>query len=129
MLTARTAEAAQLEGLDAGADYYFAKPLNMDRLLLTIRNRFDQDRKLKERYSRDSQAEAMELVHSEKDREFMKRLLATIDSQLSNPDFDIDWLCQEMGMSRTKLYQKIKGISQQSIGDIQGPMPATLFAT
>ncbi|WP_331583149.1 hybrid sensor histidine kinase/response regulator transcription factor [Puia sp.] len=117
MLTARTAPAAQLEGLDAGADYYFAKPLNMDLLLLTIRNRFDRDRKLKDRYSRDSQVEAMELVHSEKDREFMKRLLETIDSQLSNPDFDIEWLCQEMGMSRTKLYQKIKGISQQSIGD------------
>jgi DNA-binding response OmpR family regulator len=117
MLTARTAAAAQLEGLDAGADYYFSKPLNMELLLLTIRNRFDQDRKLKERYSRDSQVQAMELVHSEKDREFMKRLLDIIDSQLSNPDFDIDWLCQEMGMSRTKLYQKIKGISQQSIGD------------
>ncbi|HXB07473.1 MAG TPA: two-component regulator propeller domain-containing protein [Puia sp.] len=117
MLTARTAAAAQREGLDAGADYYFAKPLNMDLLLLTIRNRFDQDRKLKERYSRDSHVQAMELVHSEKDREFMKRLLDTIDSQLSNPDFDIEWLCQEMGMSRTRLYQKIKGISQQSIGD------------
>jgi signal transduction histidine kinase/ligand-binding sensor domain-containing protein/DNA-binding response OmpR family regulator len=117
MLTARTAAAAQLEGLDAGADYYFAKPLNMELLLLTIRNRFDQDRKLKERYSRDSQVQAMELVHSGKDREFMKRLLETIDSQLSNPDFDIEWLCQEMGMSRTRLYQKIKGISQQSIGD------------
>jgi len=117
ILTARTASAAQLEGLDAGADYYFSKPLNMELLMLTIRNRFDQDRKLKERYSRDSQVEAMELVHSERDREFMKRLLDTIDSQLSNPDFDIEWLCQEMGMSRTRLYQKIKGISQQSIGD------------
>ncbi len=117
ILTARTAASAQFEGLDAGADYYFSKPLNMELLLLTIRNRFDQDRKLKERYSRDSQVEAMELVHSERDREFMKRLLETIDSQLSNPDFDIEWLCQEMGMSRTRLYQKIKGISQQSIGD------------
>jgi ligand-binding sensor domain-containing protein/signal transduction histidine kinase/DNA-binding response OmpR family regulator len=117
VLTARTAETAQLEGLGAGADYYFSKPLNMELLLLTIRNRFDQDRKLKERYSRDSQVEAMELVHSEKDREFMKRLLGTIDSQLSNPDFDIEGLCQELGMSRTRLYQKIKGISQQSIGD------------
>jgi len=117
MLTARTAAAAQREGLDAGADYYFAKPLNIELLLLTIRNRFDQDRKLKERYSRDSQLQAMELVHSERDREFMKRLLETIDSQLSNPDFDIEWLCQEMGMSRTRLYQKIKGLSQQSIGD------------
>jgi len=117
ILTARTAAAAQVEGLDAGADYYFSKPLNMELLMLSIRNRFDQDRKLKERYSRESHVEAMELVHSEKDREFMSRLLETIDSQLANPEFDIDWLCQEMGMSRTRLYQKIKGISRQSIGD------------
>jgi ligand-binding sensor domain-containing protein/signal transduction histidine kinase/DNA-binding response OmpR family regulator len=117
ILTARTAAAAQMEGLDAGADYYFAKPLNMELLLLTIRNRFSKDRKLKERYSREAHVEAMELVHSEKDREFMTQLLRTIDSQLANPDFDIDWLCQEMGMSRTRLYQKIKGISRQSIGD------------
>lgn len=117
ILTARTAAAAQMEGLDAGADYYFGKPLNMELLLLTIRNRFSVDRKLKERYSREAHVEAMELVHSEKDREFMSQLLHTIDSQLANPDFDIDWLCQEMGMSRTRLYQKIKGMSRQSIGD------------
>jgi ligand-binding sensor domain-containing protein/signal transduction histidine kinase/DNA-binding response OmpR family regulator len=117
MLTARSALSAQKEGLDSGADYYFAKPLNIDLLLLTIRNRFDQDRKLKDRYVRNSQMEAMELVHNEKDREFMHRLLQIIDSQLVNPDFDIEDLCARIGMSRTKLYQKIKGISQQSIGD------------
>jgi YesN/AraC family two-component response regulator len=117
ILTARTTTSSQLEGLDAGADYYFGKPLNMELLLLTIRNRFDQDRKLKQRYSHDSHVQAMELVHSEKDKEFMTRLLQIIDTQLSNPDFEIGYLCQEMGMSRTRLYQKIKSISHQPIGD------------
>jgi len=117
MLTARTALASQVEGLDSGADYYFSKPLNMDLLLLTVRNRFEQAKKLRQRYARESNIEAMELVHSGKDKEFMTRLLEIIDSQLVNPDFDIEWLCQEMGMSRTSLYQKIKNISQQSIGD------------
>jgi ligand-binding sensor domain-containing protein/signal transduction histidine kinase/DNA-binding response OmpR family regulator len=117
ILTARTAMSSQVEGLDAGADYYFAKPLNMELLLLTIRNRFDQDRKLKERYSHDSHVQAMDLVHTEKDKEFMTRLLEIIESQLANPDFEIGYLCQEMGMSRTRLYQKIKSISRQSIGD------------
>jgi signal transduction histidine kinase/ligand-binding sensor domain-containing protein/DNA-binding response OmpR family regulator len=117
MLTARTALASQMEGLDSGADYYFPKPLNMDLLLLTIRNRFEHAKKLRERYTRESNIEAMDLVHSGKDREFMKHLLEVIDTQLVNPDFDIEWLCQEMGMSRTSLYQKIKNISQQSIGD------------
>lgn len=117
MLTARGAPAAQAEGLDAGADYYFAKPLNTELLLLTIRNRLEQDRKLKDRYLRDSQVEAMELAHSEKDKEFMNKLLQIIDQHLPDPDFDIEQLCQQMGMSRTRLYQKIKGLSKQSIGD------------
>ncbi|HMH22211.1 MAG TPA: two-component regulator propeller domain-containing protein [Puia sp.] len=117
MLTARTALSSQMEGLGSGADYYFAKPLNMDLLLLTIRNRFEQGRRLKERYTTDHHIAAMELVHSEKDREFMSQLLQIIDTQLVNPDFDIEYLCGKIGMSRTKLYQKIRNISQQSTGD------------
>jgi ligand-binding sensor domain-containing protein/signal transduction histidine kinase/DNA-binding response OmpR family regulator len=117
MLTARSALASQKEGLGSGADYYFAKPLNMELLILTIRNRFEQSAKLRDRYTRESHIEAMELVHSEKDKEFMTRLLEVIDEQLVNPDFDIEYLCNKIGMSRTKLYQKIKSISNQSIGD------------
>ena len=117
MLTARSALASQVEGLDSGADYYFAKPLNMELLLLTIRNRFEQSRKQRERYTRESHIQAMELVHSEIDKDFMVRLLAVIDSQMINPDFDIEYLCSQMGMSRTKLYQKIKNITGQSIGE------------
>jgi DNA-binding response OmpR family regulator len=117
ILTAKSALDSQIKGLDSGADYYFAKPLNMDLLLLTIRNIFNQGVKLKERYGREHQVEAMELVHSEKDKEFMQQLLFIIESQLVNPEFDIEYLCGKMGMSRTRLYQKIKSISGQSIGD------------
>jgi len=117
MLTAKTALSSQKDGLDSGADYYFAKPLNMDLLMLTIRNRFEQSAKLRDRYTRESHIEAMELVHSEKDKEFMGSLLKIIDAELVNPDFDIENLCNKIGMSRTKLYQKIKSISNQSIGD------------
>ncbi|MDP4253931.1 MAG: two-component regulator propeller domain-containing protein [Bacteroidota bacterium] len=117
MLTARSAVESQVEGLESGADHYFAKPLNIDLLLLTIRNIFDQGTKRKERFGRDSHIEAMEQVHSEKDKEFIGQVLAIIESQLSNPDFSVDYLCGKVGMSRTKLYQKIKDISGQSIGD------------
>jgi len=47
----------------------------------------------------------------------MNKLLNIIDKQLVNPELDIDFLCSEIGMSRTKLYQKIKGITGQAIGD------------
>jgi ligand-binding sensor domain-containing protein/signal transduction histidine kinase/CheY-like chemotaxis protein/AraC-like DNA-binding protein len=117
MLTAKSAVKSQVEGLGSGADHYFSKPLNFDLLLLSIRNIFNQGVKLKEHYSRAQHIEAMDLVHSESDREFMNHVLQIIDSQMADPAFDIDQLCTGMGMSRTKLYQKIKSISGQAVGD------------
>ncbi len=117
MLTAKDAGAARLEGVESGADYYFTKPVSMDLLLATIHNIFERQQKLKAHFQENYQVEARELVHSRKDKTFMDALLATIDAQIVNPDLDVDFLCGQLGMSRTKLYQKIKQITGQSIGE------------
>jgi len=117
MLTAKDGLESRIEGADSRADFYFSKPVSIDLLLLTIRNVFEQKQKLKERYVKDHHAEAKELVHSAKDKEFMQELLSVIDEQLTNPDLDVDLICTTIGMSRSKLYQKIKNITGQSIGD------------
>lgn len=117
MLTAKDALESRIEGAASGADYYFTKPVSLQLLEITIQNILSQKQKLKEKYTRDNYAEARELVHSEKDREFMEQLIAIIESQLSNPDMNIDYICTQMGMSRTKLYQKVKTVTGESIGD------------
>ena len=61
--------------------------------------------------------QARDLVHSEKDKAFMDALMEVLTSQLVNPDLDVDFLCGQLGMSRTRLYQKIKSITGQSIGE------------
>jgi DNA-binding response OmpR family regulator len=117
MLTARDALESRLEGVESGADFYFAKPLSIQLLNLTIRNILTQKQNLKKRYFSDHYSEAKELVHSRKDKEFMDQLTAIIGSHLTNPDMDVDYICTQMGMSRTKLYQKIKNVTGQSIGE------------
>lgn len=117
MLTAKQALPSAIEGVESGADFYFAKPLSIELLLLTIRNIFGQRQKLKDRYLKDVHVEAKELVHSKKDKEFMERLLATIEEQLSNPELDVEFICMQIGMSRTSLHQKIKSITGQSISE------------
>ncbi|MHA4806651.1 hybrid sensor histidine kinase/response regulator transcription factor [Flavitalea flava] len=117
MLTAKNGEESRLEGAGSGADFYFAKPLSMDLLLLTLRNIFEQKQRTKERYSYDNQVEARERIHSVIDKAFMDQLLEIIESQLINPDLDVDYLCKQIGMSRTKLYQKIKQFTGQSINE------------
>lgn len=117
MLTAKQALESTIEGVESGADFYFSKPLSVELLLLTIRNVFEQRQKLKDRYLKGAHVEAKELVHSTKDREFIDRLLAVIEEQLSNPDLDVEHICMQIGMSRTGLHQKIKSITAQSISE------------
>jgi len=117
MLTAKNTLESEIEGVESGADFYFSKPISINLLNLTLRNIFQQKSKLIERYTKDHHAEVKELVHSTKDKEFMDKLLAIIESQLINPDLDIELLCSEIGMSRTSLYQKIKSITGLPIGE------------
>lgn len=117
ILSAKDALDAKIEGIGSGADFYFGKPLSMDLLLLTVQNIFEQSDKLKHRYSTDYLTEATELVHAEKDKEFLQKLLDVIEDNIQDPDLDVDFLCKRLYISRTKLYQKIKGVSDQSVGE------------
>ncbi|EDM34646.1 two-component system sensor histidine kinase/response [Pedobacter sp. BAL39] len=117
MLTAKNSVEAEIEGAESGADMYFSKPININLLLINIKNILEQRQKLKDHYLKNHQADLIELVHSSKDKEFMETLLNIINGHLINPEMDIDFLCSEIGMSRTKLYQKIKTITGQSIGE------------
>ena len=45
----------------------------------------------------------------------MDQLVSVIESELTNPAFDVDQLCIHLNMSRTKLYELIKRLTGQSI--------------
>ncbi|NIJ54665.1 hybrid sensor histidine kinase/response regulator transcription factor [Dyadobacter arcticus] len=117
ILSAKDALATKIEGMESGADYYFAKPLSIDLLLLTVHNIFEQSAKLKSRFTNNHLSEATELVHSEKDKSFFQTLLKLIEDHIEDPELDVDFLCKHLYISRTKLYQKIKSITDQSVGD------------
>ncbi len=117
ILSAKDALDTKIEGMESGADFYFAKPLSVHFLLLTVHNIFEQNQKLKLRYTNDYLSEATELVQSEKDKEFLHELLTLIEDNMQEPDLDVEFLCKHLHISRTKLYQKIKSVSDQSVGE------------
>lgn len=115
LLTARDALSSKIEGIESGADIYFSKPASMELLLATIRNLFDKRQKIRDFYHKNYYSDVRTLVNTAKDEEFMNSLIAVINSRLTDPEFDVEYLCSELCMSRTKLYQKIKGLTDQSI--------------
>ena len=117
LLTAKDGLDSKIEGAESGADIYLSKPVSVNLLLLTIRNIIEQQQKQKDHYLNDYYTEAKGLVTSSKDKEFMDKLVSIIESQLVNPELDVEYLCNEIFMSKTKLYQKIKSITGQSIAE------------
>jgi signal transduction histidine kinase/ligand-binding sensor domain-containing protein/DNA-binding response OmpR family regulator len=117
MLTAKESLQSKIEGTDSGADHYFTKPISINLLEKTIDNIFKQKEKLKEKYRRDHYSEVKDIVQNSKDKDFLQELINVIETHISSPEMDINYICTQIGMSRTSLYHKIKSITGQSIGE------------
>ncbi|TCC88734.1 hybrid sensor histidine kinase/response regulator [Pedobacter frigiditerrae] len=117
LLTAKDALATKLSGVGYGADHYFSKPVNIDLLSFTIQNLFDQRQKLKEKYLKDYTITAKELAYSIKDKEFIEKITLLIEQKIENPDFNVEEISREIGMSQTTLLRKMKEITGQTVNE------------
>ena len=119
MLTARSSEVDRVLGLELGADDYVAKPFDVEELRIRIRNLIEQRQLLAERFA---QLEVVRPggvsnpVQSADDR-FLAKIREAITENLGDPDFRVEALCREIGMSRTQLHRKLKAVAGRSAGD------------
>ncbi len=118
MLTAKEGSEAEAIGVESGADYYFTKPISLTLLSTTIKNIFTHNKKLKEHYLKDYKQEIRDSIRSSKHREIMDTFLLIIESEVDNPDLNVEYLCKQMGMSKTKLFNVIKQITGSSINEM-----------
>ncbi|MEZ4992708.1 MAG: response regulator [Saprospiraceae bacterium] len=118
LLTAKSSVENKLKGVESGADYYFTKPVNIRMLQATIQNIIHSRSKLRELYVKNAFSKAREMAVNEKEKSFMENLVQIVEDNIENNDFDVDQLCREIGMSRTKLYNKVKNITGKSVGEL-----------
>ena len=116
LLTARADEEAMLQGLGIGADAYITKPFNIKILQQSISNLILLRQQLYNTYhGKQLQDDKLEAVKTEdSDEIFMQRVMASINSHLSEVDFSVDVLCREVGISRASLHRKLKDQTNQS---------------
>lgn len=117
LLTAKSAVANQVNGLAMGADVYLTKPFSLQVLGLHVRNLLSTREKMRQRFSREVTLLPQELPISTVDEQFLKRVMHVVEQNLDNPVFDVDMLANEVGMSRTVLYRKIKALTDLSVND------------
>lgn len=113
LLTARTAEDQQLEGLETGADDYITKPFNLEILKTRLRNLLESRRMLRERFGREILAKPHAVFKESAEDEFLARAISLVETRLSDSAFDVQAFSQEMGMSRAQLFRKLKAVTSE----------------
>lgn len=117
LLTARTEIEQNLEGLKIGADDYITKPFDSRLLVFRCNNLVNNRRKLQEYFTKQPTVETPVLATNPLDKEFLDEVIAVFEQHLDDSDFTIDMLAQQMLVSRTRMYAKIKAITGQTPND------------
>ena len=117
LLTARTEIEQNLEGLRIGADDYITKPFNSRILISRCNNLVNSRIMLQEYFSKQPAAQTPVLATNPLDKQFLDEVIDIFEKHLEDTDFTIDKLAQEMFISRTRVYSKIKAITGQTPND------------
>lgn len=115
LLTARSGIIYKKEGFDVGADDYITKPFNEILLLSRIQNLIATRKKIWQKIQVSKMTEPVKLSMNTVDEEFLNNLIHLIEINLSENDINAEFLTQEMGMSHSVIYRKLKQLTGQSI--------------
>lgn len=114
MLTAKADNHSKTECMDIGADYYIEKPFDIDYLQACVRNMLDLRRLLSERFSKHPLQPIEEVATNDADRIFLKRLEKLIDDNSSNYELSVNFLAENLGISRSALFVKVRSVTDMT---------------
>jgi len=118
MLTAKTDQDSKIQGIKTGADAYLAKPFDKAELLALIENLIENRRVLKEKFGKNNGWLTSSAALPSIEQSFLTRVKESIQSRLDDVQFGAEELGREVGLSRTQLHRKLKGIIGQTPGEL-----------
>lgn len=117
LLTASASSEVKLKGIEGGADDYMSKPFDKELFVARIGN-IIRSRNILQRYfySEITGNTGNQKISAEY-KDFLNRCIAITEKHLDNPDFNIRLFAQEIGISHSSLYKKVKSISGRSVSE------------
>lgn len=125
MITAKHEDDTHLKAMKYGADGYIAKPFSMELLIARIDNLLERRKalistlsagKVNEGTARTGKIEFTpeEIVITDRDEELIQKVMRWLEDNVSDAEVTVDQLATYVGMGRTSMYNKIKGLTGKS---------------
>ncbi|MHB0753738.1 hybrid sensor histidine kinase/response regulator transcription factor [Polaribacter sp. M15] len=108
LLTSRSSLIYKFEGLESGADDYITKPFILKEFKLKIKNILDSKQSLKNKFISDSRLESLDASLPSLDQKLLEKAFQIVKDNISNQDFNITQFSEDLGVSRSMLFTKIK---------------------
>ena len=114
LLTAKADVESQIEGIDVGADDYISKPFAIEVFKLKIRNLIASRIKLRQLFSSSVDDIPVRTELTDPDTLFLEKVISIIKENLSNQDFGVNQLVDEMCVSISQLQKKLSRLTNHS---------------
>lgn len=111
LLTAKTNVDSKIEAMEKGADAYVDKPFSLSFLYARVKNLLESRRNLLRKFTETPYSSLKSIAGNKVDEEFLVKVNDIIERNISNVDFTMDQLADELHISSSGLFAKIKNLS------------------
>ena len=118
LLTAKASGGDKIEGLQTGADDYIVKPFEAMELAARIENLIESRRKLREQFSREITLQPSAIQITSADEQFLQEVMEIVEANMANFNFSEAVLHQQMSLSKTQLYRKLKALTDHAPNEL-----------
>ncbi|WP_207425862.1 two-component regulator propeller domain-containing protein [Pedobacter sp. SYSU D00535] len=117
LLTSSSSAEIKLKGIEGGADDYITKPFDKDILIARVSNLLKSRNNLQRYFYNQITFKSDNSKVSPEYKEFLEKCISITEKHLDNDDFNVKILADEVGMSHSALYKKVKSISGKSVNE------------
>ncbi|MFD2599678.1 two-component regulator propeller domain-containing protein [Sphingobacterium corticis] len=117
LLTASNSQDIKLKGLEGKADDYVTKPFDRELLVARVNNLIQSRKHMQRHFLDEITLQPSTHKISKEDRLFLEKSIAIVENNLDTDSFGVKELAEQIGMSHSNFYKKIKSISEKSANE------------
>lgn len=118
LLTAKSDDASKVAGMDCGADAYIEKPFSIQYLEACLKNLIMMRETLRQRYATSPLTPLMSVANNSMDNRFLQTMTRLIEENMSDSNLSVEFLTEQMGISRSSFYSKIKSLTDKTPNEL-----------